>query len=68
LTQKYDAGKPASIAWSQNDSRTPSEIFAPGLLSIKWQAQLLPELRPIRLNACTDSIERLDGRAARIGR
>jgi len=32
LTQKYDAGRPAIIPWSQNDSRTPSEILAPGRL------------------------------------
>ena len=30
--QKYDAGNPAIMPCSQNDSRTPSEIFAPVLL------------------------------------
>jgi len=32
LMQKYDAGRPAIIPWSQNDSHTPSENFAPGRL------------------------------------
>jgi hypothetical protein len=32
LIQKYAAGKPAIIPWSQNDSRRPSETFAPGRL------------------------------------
>src|SRR4029077_10997276 len=32
LMQKYEAGRPAIIPWSQKDSRTPSEILAPGLL------------------------------------
>src|SRR6266850_5736219 len=32
LMQKYEAGKPAIIPWSQNDSRTPSETLAPGRL------------------------------------
>jgi len=29
LMQKYEAGRPAIIPWSQNDSRTPSDTFAP---------------------------------------
>src|SRR5262249_878338 len=32
LMQKQAPGKPHIMLWSQNDSRTPSEIFAPGLL------------------------------------
>src|SRR5882724_7676683 len=32
LMQKYEAGRPAIIPWSQKDSRTPSETLAPGLL------------------------------------
>ncbi len=32
LMQKYAAGKPAIMPCSQNDSRTPSETFAPGRL------------------------------------
>ena len=33
--QKYAGGKPAIIPCSQNDCRTPSEIFAPGLLYLE---------------------------------
>src|SRR5438094_213082 len=29
--QKYAAGKPAIIPWSQNDSRTPSEVVGVGV-------------------------------------
>ena len=35
---------------SQNDSRTPSEIFAPGpIVAVERHAEILPELRAIGL-------------------
>ncbi len=54
---------------SQKDSRTPLGDLGPGsVVAIERQAELLPELRPIRLDARPQSIENLNGQAGGIGR
>src|SRR5262249_14496867 len=56
--QKYEAGKPASMPCIQNDSRTPSDTFAPGPSRIEIYSH---HGRP-------DYIEHRDGGAAGVER
>ena len=54
---------------SQNDSRTPSETFAPGaVVAVERQAEVVPELRAVGLNAGAELIERPRAACRRIGR
>jgi hypothetical protein len=54
------------VAMHHQDSRIPSEIFAPGRLSIKRQSDVPVELRPVGYERFPEGVERRHRQACRI--